>query len=174
MPAESANTFHPKLSKIRRAISYFFLFCLLLPVPALAWILFLPPPIQPNLTIHLHGYRINQHGVPIAIISLTNDSPTTVFAYMPLAFIQRGTNFPEYAILDRPPLAAKLSPAQSTTFSMPSPTNQPWKLSLYVYNDFDLPHTLKIRLTSRRQMPFGIRSDWFPAPPSPVIAKAAD
>ena len=133
----------------------------------IAWVIAQPPPARPKLSIQLAGYTNDAVHGHVALLLLTNDNPTTIYAYMPLTIMQVETNrqmtdtFPA-----RIPWAETLPPGKSVTLATPIPTNGvSWKLHLLVYNDLDFPHVLKRRLTLRRLMPFAIDTDWFPPPP---------
>ena len=131
-------------------------------VAFLAWVAFQPPPGRPNVSIKLLGYTNDTSGIRLAVIAVSNLSPSKIVVYMPRVLIPSPTDprgFAYYDSHDRTQWHSELGAGKSGSFTIPPPTNQSlWKLSFYVYNDFGVTQVLK-RFTAGRRMPFEIESE---------------
>lgn len=136
-------------------------------VAFLAWVVFLPPPAGPDVSIKLLGYTNDSSGTPLAMIAVTNLNAYKILVYRPtiqikapiepggaINYFQGGTN-------QWRRFRSELSSGMSGNFTIPRPTIQsPWRLSFFVYRDLD-PFQVMIRfVTGRRHMPLEIHGDW--------------
>jgi hypothetical protein len=119
----------------------------------------LPGPSRPSVSIV--GYTNTLQGVRLSVISLRNLGPTHVFAYVPcveLAAPAEPEGLASYGKAGN--WYSSIEAAGTAELTVAVPTNgAPWRLSLFVYNDFGVAQSIR-RLLHGRLMPFDIRSGW--------------
>jgi hypothetical protein len=129
----------------------------------------LPPAAVPALGLELVESTTNAVGERFNVLSISNRSGTKVFAYMPQVIVKGETGSVASVAWSAP-----LPPGASSTLTVPAPASTngtPWKLSLYVYNDFDLARRVELYVFRRRYHPHFMDSAWIdPAATNGVIA----
>ena len=104
-----------------------------------AWVAYLPPPGQPNISTTFLGYTNDATGTRLAKIAVNNLNATTIFVYEPNIEIQAPTDpsgYEHYFSGVNCSWHSMLDSGASGSFTIPPPTNQsPWRLSFLVYPD---------------------------------------
>ena len=139
----------------------------LIAVAFLAYASFQPRHGRPDVSVRLLGYTNDSSGTRRAMITLTNLSKFTIFAYEPNIEILSPTEpggvanyWPGYNQSQQ--LHSKLDEGAFVNFTIIPPTNQsPWRLSFLVYTDFGAVQVVKNFMRGGRYMPFQIEGDWF-------------
>ena len=149
-----------RMSKIKIVLSVLALIL----VAFLAYVIFLPRPGFPNVSIKVLGYTNDSSGTTRAMVAVTNLSAFTIFVYFPIIQIKAPTGSSNYfqgGTNQWGQFHSKLSAGMSGNFTIPRPTIQsPWRLSFYAYSDLGAAQVIKRFVTHRRYKPFQIHGDW--------------
>lgn len=141
-------------------------------IAGFGFIMNLPPPARPNISIRLLGYTNDATGARLASFIISNQGPATAYLYNVHRLLQLDPQIPIDSSTPGARWHAMLDDGEAVPFTIPPPTNDsPWQLRLSADPDVGLLRDLHhlVNRTARR-MPYSTAGDWITETPSNSVS----